>query len=442
MPEGQLLQQVHQTNDLITWVFIVELSLRFLVAPSKRIFFSNYWIDILSVLPVLRIFRTLRIIRLLRLLRLVRAAIIVLKKSGWLSNRLNSMFGSFGVLFLLACLFILCGTIAFITFDPISGATFDDKLNALLNKIWLTLFLFTSGEVVGEIPSSISAKIVAILITISGLVIFAVMVGTVTASMTAFIQKKMDQKDLNINDLENHIIICGWDRMGSVIVRELETSKDLWKRGVVVISESENDLAHESKIKNTSRFFHVKEDFTKFDVLEKVGVKKAKTAIVLADPGNGLNDQDRDARTVLAALTIEKLNPSIFTCAELLDDQNATHLQIAGVEEILSRNQVTAGLFAATAINSGVSSFIREILSHHEGNYLTKTALPEDMANKTFLEVFSYYKEHYDATVVGVQNQSDGYETHINPAPDTILKSSDQLTLIIKRDSDISALNS
>ena len=65
----------------------------------------------------------------------------------------------------------------------------------------------------------------------------------------------------------------------------------------------------EAEVKNSSSLFNVRDDYTKFEVLEKVKADRASRALVIADSSNKeLSEQDRDARTVLAALTLEKIN--------------------------------------------------------------------------------------------------------------------------------------
>jgi voltage-gated potassium channel len=438
---GQTLEKVVHINDLITWIFVFELSLRYLVAPSKRRFFNNYWVDILAVLPVLRIFRTLRLFRLLRLLRLTRAVMILLRQSGWLSKRLERYFGSFGVLFLTAVMLVICGTLALLTVDhPIlPGQT---PWDAFMEKVWVTAFLFITGEVVGELPQTVEGRGIVLLISIAGLVVFAIMVGTISASMTAYFRTKMDAKDLSLSDLNDHTIICGWDRMGGLILSELESVRDLWARGVVIVAETDDDILKEARIKDSRRLFHVKEDFTKMDVLEKVGAKVARSAIVLADKGRNLGDQDRDARTVLAALTLEKLNPAIFTCAELLDEVNATHLKIAGVEEIISRTNLTAGLFATTLVNRGITSVISDILTHKQGAYLRKFKLPEEFIGDEFITVFEYFKRVFDATILAVDCEiTPGKITrNLNPSHGRAMEEKDVLIVVAKVDSEFKEL--
>jgi len=66
------MRLVMLVNDVITAVFIVELSLRWFAAPSSKAHWREYWIDWISVIPVFRPVRVLRFLRALRLLRLFR----------------------------------------------------------------------------------------------------------------------------------------------------------------------------------------------------------------------------------------------------------------------------------------------------------------------------------------------------------------------------------
>lgn len=69
---GSALEVVELAGEVITVAFLVELSLRWWVAPSTRGHFREYWLDWLSVLPMLRPVRVLRVLRILRALRLLR----------------------------------------------------------------------------------------------------------------------------------------------------------------------------------------------------------------------------------------------------------------------------------------------------------------------------------------------------------------------------------
>ena len=64
------LQAITTVNDILTTIFIFELTLRWLISETTKKFLTTYWIDILAVLPMLRIFRLGRVLRLLRLFRI------------------------------------------------------------------------------------------------------------------------------------------------------------------------------------------------------------------------------------------------------------------------------------------------------------------------------------------------------------------------------------
>ena len=81
-------RRIENLNDLLTWVFIAELGLRFYVEQRKRRFFRKYWLDILAVIPF---FRTFRVLRVFRLLRLFRFGIIFTRRVAsvdWLCSRI------------------------------------------------------------------------------------------------------------------------------------------------------------------------------------------------------------------------------------------------------------------------------------------------------------------------------------------------------------------
>ncbi len=44
-------------TNILTILFVIELTIRFLVAPDKKLYFKEYWLDILAILPLLRVFR-------------------------------------------------------------------------------------------------------------------------------------------------------------------------------------------------------------------------------------------------------------------------------------------------------------------------------------------------------------------------------------------------
>lgn len=83
--EGEDFRWLYLASELITAVFIVELSLRWVAAPSTRAHWREFWLDWLAVIPFfrpVRILRGLRFIRALRLLRLFRFGLLAHRFAG------------------------------------------------------------------------------------------------------------------------------------------------------------------------------------------------------------------------------------------------------------------------------------------------------------------------------------------------------------------------
>ncbi len=432
LPPGADLNAVVWWNNVLTIVFTVELFFRWYVAPSRKIFFKNYWVDIISILPIISVLREFRLLKLLRLLRLGRVLLILLRRTHLLSKQNENSIGLLFITLLTAVILVVCWTLVILTIES-PPTEVSVPLNHFLNRVWSTSFLFISGEMMDDLPNSPWARFVEVLVAVSGLLLFAFFVGAVSSIMTTYWKIKMEEKDLDLSDLSGHTIICGWDRLAATTLSELELSTDLWQRGVVVVTERKTDIFSELKLKNTRRLFHLADDFTKMDVLEKAGARTARSAIILSELGDNLSDQVRDARTVLAALTLEKLNPEIFTCAELIDEVNATHLRIAGVEEIVSRNNISAGLFASAIVNRGITTVISDLLSQKHGAYFRKLEVPDEFVGAPFVKAFDYFKHEHNATVIAIdyaEGDNNYTEHHLNPSNDYILKDTDTLIII------------
>ena len=55
-------------------------------------------------------------------------------------------------------------------------------------------------------------------------------------------------------------------------------------------------------------------DFSDESTLLRINVKEAERILILADRSESFSDLEIDSRTVLAVLTIENLNPSLYCC--------------------------------------------------------------------------------------------------------------------------------
>jgi voltage-gated potassium channel len=415
----------HLGGDLITAVFVVELGVRYALAHRKRRFFRNYWLDVLSVLPLLHFFRLMLVLRLLRLLRV---GILLNRRIQSVSVSLAASLGVQLGVFMLVGVIILVGGV---TMFSVEGDTNPD-FSSLEGALWWSGLTLVSGQPLGGEAHTDAGRFMTLLVILGGMTMFAVFTGVVSAVMVQRLKSGMEVKDLGLDDLREHIVICGWSRSVPMIIEELQLDPATRNRPIAVVAEfSEPPERELKKTVDRQRLFFQTGDYTAIEVLEAVGIPYASQAILVPDRSRARTDQDRDARTVLAALTIEKLNPHIFTVAHLMDRKNTVHLRVAGVEEVIVGDEVSSHLIATSCRNRGLTDVFMELLTVQVGNEFFKVELPDDWNGLTFWGASQRLKAQHDAILVAVERWHEGFRrSMVNPPQDEPLLSGDHLVVI------------
>ncbi|MBW1809110.1 MAG: NAD-binding protein [Deltaproteobacteria bacterium] len=413
---------VETTGYVLTGIFIVELGVRFYAIPSRRRFLRIYWIDIIAVMPIMRSFRILRVVRLLRLFRM-----------GILLNRRLSGIGAVFrhgkseiiTVCVIVLIIVLAGAIGINLAERESGGAF----STIEGSIWWSLYSLMAGEPILGLPETRLGHVLTLLVMLGGLGFFATFTGIVSAAMVNRLSRKLEVKEMMLEDVRNHVVICGWNRMGNKILEEIQADPELSRKSVVVVAEQENPPPQTSI--PAASFYFVSGDYTKVEILKESGIERAALAILLADKSLQRSDQDRDARTVLAALTIEKLNKNIFTCVELLNRDNQTHLTMAGVEEIVIPDEYAGRILATASRNRGIVALFDELLTSRYGNQIYKARTPADWLGKEIRWVHQTMKEQFNAVLLSIERRQDNScSIVVNPAPDEKLLERDNLIFI------------
>ena len=288
----------------IAFVFAVELALRFYAAPHKRRFAGEYWSDVLSLAPIVFGVHALPGIRLLRLLRLYRL-VVLMRQHPLLTARivrrgprqLVLMSGLIG-------LSIYAATAAMLAFEGGANPTLD----TFKESFWFSVYSFFGNEPIPGPPHSLGGRIVSVVLIVFGMVTFAVFTGTVSALMVERLRSEVITMDWD--ELSDHVIICGWNRKAEIVVKECVASGRALPVAVIARLDGEAQFS-DPTLRRAVQFLN--DDFTKVSALEKAGIKRASTCVILSDTSKGRGERDADARTILAALTVEKLAPQVYT---------------------------------------------------------------------------------------------------------------------------------
>lgn len=151
-----------------------------------------------------------------------------------------------------------------------------------------------------------------------------------------FGRRRLEKK---IRELKDHYILCGYGRMGRIIVRELKAkgvSIVVIEQGHVTQFDDEGVLILEG-------------DATDDDVLMSAGIDKAKGLVSVLPT---------DAENLYVVLSARELNPKLFVVARASDEGAEQKMLRAGATRVVSP-YLTGGLkIAHTVLKPAVMDFI------------------------------------------------------------------------------------
>ncbi len=251
-----------------------------------------------------------------------------------------------------------------------------------------------------------------------GVIIFGI--ATVSYAITSLIalfvsgelrslheRQKMEK---SINQMRDHVILCGYGRMGALVVDELIRCKlD------TVIIDNKPDLDHSI---HSSKIPFLIGDATDEDLLRDAGVERA-SALVAALP--------HDADNIYITLTAQSLNPKMQIIARAEQPSTEPKLMRAGATKVICPQVIGARKVAALLTRPNVVDFVESV---SEGIQLEMDEFVisgnSALAGKTLRE--SLLREKGSASVVAIK-RADG-ETMFNPGAESILAAGDTLILV------------
>ena len=420
-------------GDICSVLWAIELVIRFHVARNKRRFLQRYWLDLLAVLPLAR---PLRLLRVLVLLRLFRAGMLMNRRLTAYSGVLRGTLNELTIVATLTVTIVLVGAMTLhlggggvdITNPRIDGS--------LEGHMWFAVMTLIGGEPILGNPRSELGMAVTVALMLGGMTVFGIFIGTVSASMVTVLTRRLQVSDLELDELSEHIVVCGWNPAGPTMLGELFSDSQR-RRPVVVLTEVEqrpSDLSVPGV--PPELVYHHPGDYTRVEVLEAIGIQRASAAILLTDTLTPRSDQDRDARTVLTALTIERMAPGIFCCAELINGQHESLLKMAKVEEVVVRDWYAGVIIGSMGRNRGLSRVLNDILSTAEGNAFHKVRIGRRHAGRTIGELHAMLKDDHNAILVSWERDDPSTgraDVVVNPDVDTVVAQDDLLVVISKK---------
>jgi voltage-gated potassium channel len=221
--------------------------------------------------------------------------------------------------------------------------------------------------------------------------------------------------DRAIQELRHHVIVCGYGRLGRVVVEQLEEAGE----GVVVVDPSPG-LAVELE---RGGHLYVTGSALEESVLREAGIERAQ-AVVAATPS--------DPDNVFIALSARELNPEVAVHGRAETEPGERRLRLAGAQQVISIHQLGGQRIANAILRPAVMDFI-ELASPSGGApvNLEEVAVGPGCALDG-RPLRDLQPRHLRISVVAITRP--GVATRLMPGADEVLRAGDRAVVVGDRE--------
>lgn len=165
-------------------------------------------------------------------------------------------------------------------------------------------------------------KIFAVTLALGGVGLLAYVFNIILTSFQEHMSKysKEARKMRTINEMDDYYILCGYGRVGKVVLKELSQ-----RNQNVIIFEKDKDTY--DKIKDSSRVVGIHKDATEDDLIAKLAGDKCRSVIISTGD---------DVSNLYIVLTIRETNPDAWIVARASKLENISRLRKAGADKVVS----------------------------------------------------------------------------------------------------------
>lgn len=227
-------------------------------------------------------------------------------------------------------------------------------------------------------------------------------------------RRRMEQ---TIASMQDHVIICGWGRVGRSIGTELaEAGRPL----VVIDTEPE---ALEGAV------HAVVGDATEDDILRRAGIDRASALVAAADS---------DAANSFITLSARALNPTLFIVARTRSSDSDDKLSRAGADRVVNPQSIGGARMAAFVLRPHVAAFL-DVVMHERTLEFRLEEVPIGAASVLVARSLRdpSIRDRTGALVLALRDERGNFLT--NPDPDTDLEAG-QVVIAIGTQDELDAL--
>jgi voltage-gated potassium channel len=264
---------------------------------------------------------------------------------------------------------------------------------------------------------SASGRVFTVFIGIGGIGIAAFIATRLTQLLITSQNLRQRRLARMIDRMEDHLVICGYGRIGRRIVRDLQGSG----KPFVVVEEDEERI----ETLRGEQVPCIEGDARDEERLRAAGVERARS-LLLTLP--------EDATTVFVTLTAREItrapNHDLFIVARTNDHRNRSKLLTAGADKVVAPLEVGADRMAQVVMRPNVDQFMEEVLHTGAlGLQMDEVHVHEDapLAGRTLAE--SQFRQQFEAVVIAVI-KPDEDDMNFNPRAQMKIQAGDILIVL------------
>ncbi|MFM7616931.1 MAG: potassium channel family protein [Actinomycetes bacterium] len=221
-----------------------------------------------------------------------------------------------------------------------------------------------------------------------------------------------------IGSLRDHVIVCGWGRVGRAIAAEVVAAG----RPIVVVDDDAErliDCPHPT----------VHGDCTEDDTLERAGIAHASSLVAAVDV---------DAANSFITLSARAIRPDIFIVARVRSVDSEGKLLRAGADRVVNPQNIGSARMAAFVLRPHVAEFL-DVVMHERDLEFRLEEIPiadgSPLAGRTLRE--AHLRDRTGALVLAVRDARGSFLS--NPDPDVRIEPG-QILIAIGTEEELGAL--
>jgi voltage-gated potassium channel len=212
-----------------------------------------------------------------------------------------------------------------------------------------------------------------------------------------------------IGNLRDHVIVCGWGRVGRSIADELT---EAGRTFVVVDSDPARVTA--------CPYPAVEGDATEDATLRQAGIERANALVAAVDG---------DADNLSVTISARALNPSVFIVSRVRNEANEDKLRRVGADRVVNPQSIGGTRIAAFVLQPNVAEFVDVVMHDRTLEFrLEEVVVPPDSSLAGTTLRAAQIRDRTGAMVLAMRDPDGTFTT--NPTPESPIQAGHVLIAI------------